>query len=102
MSWFNALQKTTATPSNAALLHAAFGDMDVSALLGKVTVPTLVLHARDDAAVPFEEGKALAGGIQGARFVVLDSQNHILLKDETAFATFAGEVETFLASTRSD
>ena len=53
-----------------------------------MSVPTLVLHARKDAAVPFEEGKALAAGIPGARFVDLNSANHILLRDEPAFAEF--------------
>jgi pimeloyl-ACP methyl ester carboxylesterase len=50
--------------------------MDVSDILGDVSVPTLVLHARNDAAVPFEQGKALAAGIPGARFVDLNSANH--------------------------
>jgi hypothetical protein len=79
MAWFNDLQKETASPINASRLHYAFGDMDVSAILGEVNVPTLVLHARDDTAVPFEQGKALAAGIPGARFVDLNSANHILL-----------------------
>jgi len=96
MSWFNDLQKETASPVNASRIHHAFGDMDVSAILAKVSVPTLVLHARYDAAVPFEQGKALAAGIPGARFVDLDSANHILLGDEPAFAEFLGEVRSFI------
>ncbi len=82
---------------NASRLHCSFGDMDVSAILGEVKVPTLVLHARNDAAVPFDQGKALAAGIPGARFVSLDSANHILLGDEPAFADFLREVRTFIA-----
>lgn len=101
MSWFNELQKETASPLNASRLHQAFGDMDVSALLAKVRVPTLVLHARHDAAVPFEQGKALAAGIPGARFVDLDSANHILLGDEPAFGEFLGEVRPFIAGAGS-
>lgn len=97
MAWFNALQKETASPANASRLHLAFGDMDVSALLSRVRVPTLVLHARHDAAVPFAQGKALAAGIPGARFVDLDSANHILLGDEPAFADFLGEVGSFIS-----
>jgi pimeloyl-ACP methyl ester carboxylesterase len=97
MAWFNDLQKETASPINASRLHYAFGDMDVSAILGEVSVPTLVLHARNDAAVPFEEGKALAAGIPGARFVDLNSANHILLSDEPAFADFLREVRSFIS-----
>ena len=98
MAWFNDLQKETASPRNAARLHDAFGDFDVSASLGEVNVPTLVLHARHDAAVPFEEGKALAAGIPRACFVDLDSANHILLRDEPAFADFLREVKSFIST----
>jgi DNA-binding SARP family transcriptional activator/pimeloyl-ACP methyl ester carboxylesterase len=98
MAWFNDLQKETASPANASRLHQAFGDMDVSEILGDVRVPTLVLHARNDAAVPFEEGKALAAGIPGARFVDLNSANHILLSGEPAFGDFLREVRFFISS----
>ena len=101
MAWFNDLQKETASPGNASRLHHAFGDMDISAILGEVSVPTLVLHARKDAAVPFEQGKALAAGIPGARFVDLNSANHILLGDEPAFTQFLRELRSFISATRA-
>ncbi|SJM30359.1 alpha/beta hydrolase [Mesorhizobium delmotii] len=97
MAWFNDLQRQTTSPLNASLLHSTFGDIDVSAMLGEVSVPTLVLHARNDAVVPFDEGKVLAAGIPGARFVDLNSANHILLGDEPAFADFLREVRSFMA-----
>jgi len=97
MTWFNDLQKQTASPLNASRLHQAFGDMDVSAILEKVSVPTLVLHARKDTAVPFEQGKLLAASIPGARFVDLNSANHILLADEPAFAEFLREISFFVS-----
>jgi hypothetical protein len=43
----------------------------VSALLAQVRVPTLVMHSRDDARVPFDQGRRLAAAIPGARFVPL-------------------------------
>lgn len=98
MNWFNELQKETVSPKNASRLNCAFGDTDVSDILGQVTVPTLVLHARNDGAVPFEQGKAFAAGIQGARFVDLNSENHILLKNEPAFAEFLREVRSFISA----
>ncbi len=100
MAWFNNLQKETAAPANASRLHSAFGDVDVSALLEEIRVPTLVLHARNDAAVPFAQGKALAAGIPDARFIDLNSANHILLADEPAFAEFIREVRSFISSPR--
>ena len=58
---------------------------DVSDLARQVAVPTLVLHAQADAAVPFEEGCRLAALIPGAQFVPLDSENHVLLESELAW-----------------
>ena len=100
MAWFNNLQRETASPANASRLHSAFGDVDVSALLDQVRVPTLVLHARNDAAVPFAQGKALAAGIPGARLIDLNSANHILLGKEPAFAEFLREVRSFISAPR--
>ena len=94
-SWFNELQRRTVSPENAAILHEAFGAIDVSELLPLVSVPTLVLHSQDDAVCPYASGKALADGIRGARMVTLDSANHILLEHEPAFAEFVAAVKEF-------
>jgi adenylate cyclase len=44
-------------------------------------VPTLVIHRRGDAIVPFELGREIAAGIPGARFLPVDGRNHALLSD---------------------
>ena len=62
----------------------------------RVACPTLVMHARDDALVPFAEGRLLATLIPGARFVALESRNHILLADEPAWTQFRAELRDFL------
>jgi len=76
----------------------ANGNIDVTNLLTKLTVPTLVMHARDDARVPFDAGRRMAAGIPGARFVPLPSCNHLILEDEPAFGRFLQEMRTFLAA----
>jgi hypothetical protein len=38
----------------------------------------------------------LAAGIPGARFVPLDSRNHLVLENEPAFARFIEEIHAFL------
>lgn len=101
-AWMDDLQRRTILPDDAWRLQNAFADIDVSALLPKVTVPTIVLHARDDAVAPVDSGKALASEIKGARFFELDSQNHILLKDEPAFAEFINHLNAFIASTSDE
>jgi pimeloyl-ACP methyl ester carboxylesterase len=96
MSWFNDLQRVSTSPENAVRLMDTFGGLDVVALLPRVTTPTLVVHARDDGSTPYAEGRALAAGIPGARFVTLESVNHILLSHEPAFVRFHEEVRSFL------
>jgi pimeloyl-ACP methyl ester carboxylesterase len=51
-----------------------------------------------DSVVPFEEGRILATAIPDARFVPLQSNNHILLESEPAWERFLAEVRAFLAS----
>jgi pimeloyl-ACP methyl ester carboxylesterase len=99
MDWFDELQRISVLPSNAGRLHEAFGEIDVSDVLSQVTIPTLVLHARKDMVVPFQCGREFATGIPGARFVDLDSANHILLANEPAFERFVREVTRFVAET---
>jgi DNA-binding NarL/FixJ family response regulator len=60
----------------------------VRALLPKVRVPTLVVHARGDARIPFDQGRLLAAEIADARFVTLESRNHVLIESEPAWKRF--------------
>jgi pimeloyl-ACP methyl ester carboxylesterase/DNA-binding winged helix-turn-helix (wHTH) protein len=95
--WWDDLQRRTTTPENAANLLSCLGDIDVRDEMAKVRVPTLVLHARDDATVPLSDGIELASGIEGARFVPLESGNHVLIPGEPAWYRFVAEIERFLA-----
>jgi DNA-binding winged helix-turn-helix (wHTH) protein/alpha-beta hydrolase superfamily lysophospholipase len=98
MQWFNDLQRITTSPENAVRILNATGSVDVSDLLPRVKVPTLVLHCRNDAAQPFDEGRRLAAGIPGARFVALESPNHLVLEGEPAWSRLLEEVKAFLKS----
>ncbi len=95
--WWNELQRQTTTPDNAADILSALGDVDVRADLAKIRVPTLVLHSRDDRVVPMQDGIELATNIANARFVALDSDNHVLVPGEPAWPRFVSEIEQFLA-----
>ncbi len=98
MQSFNDLMKASASPENAVRLHDAFGLVDVADHLSMVRVPTLVTHPRDDQMAPFEQGKALAAGIAGARLLPLDSKNHLLTAEEPAWRIFVDNLRRFLAS----
>ena len=54
----------------------AFRDTDVRHLLPRVSVPTLVLHRRNDRAVRIAAGRDMASQITGAQFVELDGNDH--------------------------
>ena len=96
--WFNELERITVSGDVAARMFEANGETDVTALLPQVSVPTLVLHARDDARVPFEAGRRMAAGIPGARFVTLEGRNHLFLETEPAFGQFLEHTRAFLAT----
>jgi pimeloyl-ACP methyl ester carboxylesterase/DNA-binding winged helix-turn-helix (wHTH) protein len=96
MRWFNDLQRMTTSPDNAARIRRANENIDITDLLPQVRIPTLVLHCRNDAAQPHEEGRILAAGIPGARFVTLEGHNHLILESDPCWARFLDEIMVFL------
>ena len=102
MRWFSDLQRVTTTPETGSRLLTTASMIDVTELVPRVHVPTLVLHATGDAVASFSQGRKLASLIPGARFVPLESRNHILLEHEPAWARFVDEVHHFLAEDVED
>ena len=98
--WWSDLERITASPEVAARTLEAFQRIDVTDLARQIDVPTLVLHSRGDVCVPFEEGRLLASLIPSARFVPVESNNHVLLPSEPAWRPFFDEVRAFLAADR--
>ena len=96
MRWFNDLQRMTTSPDNAARIRRANENIDITDLLPQIRIPTLVLHCRNDAAQPHEEGRILAAGIPGARFVTLEGHNHLILESDPCWARFLDEIMVFL------
>jgi pimeloyl-ACP methyl ester carboxylesterase/DNA-binding CsgD family transcriptional regulator len=96
VEWICELQRRTTTPEIAARIMEVSGNIDVTERLALVRVPTLVLHPRRDAMVPFDEGRRMAAGIPGARFVELDGDNHVLVEGEPAAERFKTVVGEFL------
>ncbi|GMG82168.1 alpha/beta fold hydrolase [Paralimibaculum aggregatum] len=98
--WFNRLQQISATPEAARRILDAFGDIDVRDSLPRLDLPVLVTHCRGDQIVPFEAGRRLAAAIPGARFLALDSPNHVVLESEPAWPRLAAAIARFLAEER--
>jgi pimeloyl-ACP methyl ester carboxylesterase/DNA-binding winged helix-turn-helix (wHTH) protein len=98
IQWFNELQRVSTSAENAVRLRSAAGQIDILDRLPLVSVPALVLHARGDERVDFDEGRRIASLIPNARFVALDSRNHLTLEDEPAWPQLIAEVRSFLSS----
>ncbi len=94
--WFDDLMRVTSKPAIAARILDACGEVDIRHRLAEVVAPTLVVHCRHDAAIPFKLGRELATVIPGAQFVELDSRNHVLLADEPAWTRFRAAFDAFL------
>ncbi|MCF3643249.1 alpha/beta hydrolase [Rhizobium sp. TRM95111] len=99
LAWFDEFQRLTTSPRNAARFQDAFGDIDVRHILAEVRTPTLVLHATDDQRIPLEQGQMIATAIPGARFVPLDSKNHVLVEYEPAWNACMSHIRDFLRET---
>lgn len=96
MQWFDDLQRVTTDADTAVRIRYARNHDDVMSDAARVTASTLVLHPREDGLVPFFEGRLMATVIPGARFVPLESRNHILLESEPAWGRFLAELNAFV------
>ena len=95
---YNHLLRRVTSPNNGVQLLETFWKTDVSEIVQQVRCPTLVVHSRYDSVIPFDEGRNVAALIPGARFVPLDSRNHLLLATEAAWPEFTTVLGEFLAS----
>jgi pimeloyl-ACP methyl ester carboxylesterase len=98
--WFNDLERVSATPEMMERFVVELSNINVAGFLPKVKAPTLVTHCKGDVRVPFALGQEIAAGIPGAKFVPLDSPNHLFLADEPATRVFFDAVN-YLVSRRS-
>ena len=73
---FALFQRRAASRETAARALRAVYEMDSAGYLVRVRVPTLVLHRRNDRAIPFALGREVADTVPGATFVALDGDDH--------------------------
>jgi pimeloyl-ACP methyl ester carboxylesterase/DNA-binding CsgD family transcriptional regulator len=73
---FGRLQREAASADTAAAVLALVYRLDVRDRLALVRSPTLVVHRRDDRAVPYRLGREVAAAIPGASFIPLTGSAH--------------------------
>ena len=76
VEWFARYARAAASPGAVVALRRADALIDIGPLLGRLTMPTLVLHRVGDRDVPIEQGRYLAAHIPGARLVELPGNDH--------------------------
>ena len=96
MEWHNELQRIATTPENAVRVMSEFPSMKILEMLPNISCPTLVLHSRDDAAVPVQEGRLIASRIRDVRFVELPSRAHMVGPGDPAWEMFVDEFSSFM------
>jgi pimeloyl-ACP methyl ester carboxylesterase len=95
-AWLNELQRVSSSPENAARMIAEFPNIKILDMLPKISCPTLVLHSRDDGAVPVQEGKLIATRIRASRFVELPSRSHMVAPGDAGWEQLIQEFSAFM------
>jgi pimeloyl-ACP methyl ester carboxylesterase/DNA-binding CsgD family transcriptional regulator len=92
----NDLMRLASSPQAAIRRLQPYHHVDLREIAASIKCPALIFHSRSDARIPFEQGRALAALIPGARFVPLDSRNHWIVNTEPAWSEFTGALDGFL------
>jgi pimeloyl-ACP methyl ester carboxylesterase/DNA-binding CsgD family transcriptional regulator len=98
---FNDMMPLTTSAATAGAISRANSTIDVQTEARRVQCPALVLHARNEMRIPFEEGRLIAALIPGSRFVTLESRNHLMVQSEPAWGHFLGALAEFYPPARA-
>jgi pimeloyl-ACP methyl ester carboxylesterase/AraC-like DNA-binding protein len=96
IAWHNEHFQTLGPVPNMEKMIQLASMIDVRDELSKIKAETLVFHADKDGNAPVHVGREVAEAIAGARFIELDSANHVLLGDEPAWREFTRGARAFL------
>jgi class 3 adenylate cyclase len=95
-SWWRRAGHRGASPAAARAVWRAVS-IDLRSILGTLQVPTLVVHAGANEFIRVGHGRYLAEHIPTARYVELDTADHVPWSSD---ADFVGEIEEFLTGER--
>jgi class 3 adenylate cyclase len=75
--WWMRYLRMSASPGAAVALTRANCEIDIRHVLPSIQVPTLIVHATGDRTCEIGHGRYLAETIPGAKFVEIDSDDHL-------------------------
>lgn len=93
---FDERQRVTSTAEVAERYLRAMFALEVTGLAPLVSCPTIAFHSRGDQLIFFDQGRKLAALIPGARFVPLESKNHVPFREEPAWQALVTALRPFL------
>ncbi len=98
-SWWAGLERHSSAPGNAMAYLRAHVQDDVRAVLPSISVPSLVLHRRDDVYRSVDQGRFIAEHLPGSRYVELPGKDHLpYLGDQDQLVA---EIESFVTGSRA-
>ncbi|HSI87448.1 MAG TPA: alpha/beta fold hydrolase [Pyrinomonadaceae bacterium] len=92
--WWATYLRMGASPGAAVALTRMNAEIDVRNVLSSIRVPTLVIHRTGDMCLKVEEGRYVASGIPGSRFVELPGIDHLPFVGDQA--AILDEIELFV------
>jgi class 3 adenylate cyclase len=96
--WWARLLRHGTSPAGAVALFNLYRDIDARPILPAITVPSLILHRRDDTVVPVGQGRYLAEQIPDARYVELSGSDHLVTAGNQD--ALVDEIEEYLVGSR--
>jgi class 3 adenylate cyclase len=84
--WMARAERTLGSPAMAVKMAQALGAADVREEAKSLQMPTLVLHRRDDPAIPVAQGRWLAENVANTRWIELEGADHALYFGDTSLA----------------
>jgi class 3 adenylate cyclase len=98
--WAGRMERYAASPGQVRRIFEAVGQTDVRHVLPTISVPTLVMHRRDDSFLDIRHSRYLAEHIPGARLVELEGRDGLFSVGDSE--AILGEIEEFLTGTRHE
>ena len=80
-NWLNGIGLSASSYATAQCL-IALRDTDLRAVLPEITIPTLILHGKNDKICSFDLAEQMKAGISGSKLVAFEESGHSLFLEE--------------------
>ncbi len=98
IDWAGRMERYAASPGTIRKMFETIAATDVRHVLPTLSVPTLVMHRRDDSFLMVEHARYLAEHIPGARYVELEGTDSLFSEGDSE--AILGEIEEELTGSR--